>query len=71
MDPVLKRPLVIDEVQAMLGHTDRTTTATYYIAVKPETLPPPRSAPGGGNRVGTGPTETHRDRIACVESKTA
>jgi integrase len=49
-DPVLGRPWVIDEVQAMLGHSDRTTTARYYVSVKPETLPQPRSAPGSLSR---------------------
>ena len=64
MDPVLKRPWVIDEVQAMLGHTERATMAKYYIAVKPETLPPPRSAP----RVGTG-WEQDRPRHTEITSR--
>jgi integrase len=72
MDPVLGRPWVIDEVQVMLGHADRTTTARYYIHVDPETLPAPRSAPAGGaNRVGTGPTEIDRNAARATAGETA
>jgi hypothetical protein len=42
------------------------------IRINSETLSAPTQALSqGGNKVGTGPTETHRDRIVRMESKTA